>query len=245
MTLILALHGFTGSPRSWDFLPERAGQTRLSPALVGHAGSLASDAVTDFEGEADRLAELIASSEAAHVIGYSLGARLALSLTLRHPERVRRLTLLSGHPGLSSESQRAERRAADAAWCQLLRERGLTAFVDAWQAQPMWASQLRLDAAARDSKRAERLSHSALGLARSFRVTGLAEMPDYLPRLREVQVPVRVVAGALDHKFAALAVSMAECLPRAALELVPGVGHDLLLECPQWISQLLEREMRR
>jgi 2-succinyl-6-hydroxy-2,4-cyclohexadiene-1-carboxylate synthase len=241
MTSLLALHGFTGSPKSWDFLGHRQALPMIVPALVGHVGSEAGSRIVDFEGEVDRLAALIPVSHTVHAVGYSLGARLALAMALRHPERVSKLTLLSGHPGLTSASERTARRAADAAWCDLLVSRGLRAFVDAWQAQPLWASQAALEAPVLREKRAERLSHSAPGLARSLRVTGLAEMPDYGARLSEIRVPVTLVAGQLDHKFSALARLMAERLARARLVLVTDAGHDLLLECPELIVEVIER----
>jgi 2-succinyl-6-hydroxy-2,4-cyclohexadiene-1-carboxylate synthase len=236
----MALHGFTGSPRSWDFLPEHKAMPRVLPALVGHAGSDAGSEVNSFEDEVDRLAALI-PERGAHVVGYSLGARLALGLALRHPGRVTRLTLLSGHPGLETASERAQRRAADAAWCDILLERGLPAFVEAWQAQALWATQAALPPAVRQRRQSERLSHSAHGLALSLRLTGLAEMPHYGARLSELRMPVTLIAGALDLKFSELARRMAAQLAHVTTEIVEAAGHDLLLERPELVTELLER----
>ncbi|HEY4106887.1 MAG TPA: alpha/beta fold hydrolase [Polyangiaceae bacterium] len=236
--MLLCLHGFTGSPTSFDFLP--AVLRRVTPALVGHAGSSAGDSVLGFEDEVDRLARL-APSEPLHVVGYSLGARLALGLAVRHPERVARLTLLSAHPGLASEAERAARRASDAAWCELLQTRGIEAFVSAWRALPLWASQARLSPDRSTQKQKERLTHDASGLCRSLRVTGLAEMPNYAPALRELNVPVDVIAGALDDKFSSLARAIARELPCARLEIVPDAGHDLLLERAEFITEVIQR----
>jgi 2-succinyl-6-hydroxy-2,4-cyclohexadiene-1-carboxylate synthase len=241
VTSLLCLHGFTGSPQSWDFLPDFPGTTRIAPALVGHAGSNADSAVTRFEDEVDRLAAFASEAGPLHVVGYSLGARLALGLTLRHPLRVQRLTLLSAHPGLASDVERAARRASDAAWCELLLTRGVPAFVEAWQAQPLWASQARLSAATRTQKQRERLSHSASGLCRSLHVTGLAEMPDYLRELAQIQVPTTVIAGALDEKFSKLAGIIAHDVKGARLEIIANAGHDLLLERPDFIIEVIRR----
>ncbi|HEX3851808.1 MAG TPA: alpha/beta fold hydrolase [Polyangiaceae bacterium] len=240
MTPLLTLHGFTGSPRSWDFLPPGTELPRLVPALLGHAGSDAGSEVQSFEDEVDRLA-LLAPESGVHVVGYSLGARLALGLALRHPTRVTRLTLLSGHPGLHTPEERAARRASDEAWCDILLRRGVPAFVAAWQAQSMWDSQKQLPDAVRQQRQSERLSHTAQGLARSLRLTGLGEMPDYGARLAEIRVPVTLLAGAFDGKFSALARHMAEQLPQATLQLIAGAGHDLLLERPELIAEVLRR----
>jgi 2-succinyl-6-hydroxy-2,4-cyclohexadiene-1-carboxylate synthase len=213
----------------------------LVPALVGHTGSTAGPEVLRFEDEVDRLAALASDANALHVVGYSLGARLALGLALRHPARVARLTLVSAHPGLATEAERATRRASDAAWCELLETRGLAAFAEAWAAQPLWASQARLSDVQRAKKQKERLEQDPAGLARSLRVTGLAEMPCYLPALAEIRVPTDVLAGALDQKFASLARTLANHITRSRLEIVPDAGHDLLLERPDFITEVIRR----
>jgi 2-succinyl-6-hydroxy-2,4-cyclohexadiene-1-carboxylate synthase len=241
VTSLLCLHGFTGSPKSWDFLPDFPETARLAPALIGHAGSHADSGVTRFEDEVDRLAMFASEAGPLHVVGYSLGARLALGLALRHPLRVQRLTLLSAHPGLSSDAERTARRASDAAWCELLRTRGVPAFVEAWQAQPLWASQARLPATTRTQKQKERLSHSASGLCRSLQVTGLAEMPNYLGGLAQIQAPTTVIAGALDEKFSNLAEAIGLHIPGARLEIIANAGHDLLLERPDFITEVIRR----
>jgi 2-succinyl-6-hydroxy-2,4-cyclohexadiene-1-carboxylate synthase len=241
VSALLALHGFTGSPRSWDFLPAQPGVRRIVPALVGHFGSSAGTEVADFEAEVDRLARLGAAARALHVVGYSLGARLALALAVRHPDRVARLTLISGHPGLKSDAERDERRAADERWCELLLARGTLSFVEAWQTQPLWATQAALEPAALARKRDERLSHDPAGLVRSLRVTGLAEMPDYRAKLAQITVPLTLCAGALDSKFRNLAEEMAKSVAHAELAIVDGAGHDLLLERPAFVTEVIRR----
>jgi 2-succinyl-6-hydroxy-2,4-cyclohexadiene-1-carboxylate synthase len=241
VTALLALHGFTGSPKSWDFLADQPGLRRFAPALVGHFGSHAGSDLVSFEAEVDRLARLSAEADTLHVVGYSLGARLALGFVHRHPSRVSRLTLISGHPGLDSDVERAERRAADERWCELLLRRGSLAFVEAWQAQPLCATQASLDEATRSRKQSERLSHDPAGLARSLRVTGLAEMPNYRGTLAQIKVPLTLCAGSLDGKFKNLAEQMAKTVAHAELIIVDGAGHDLLLERPEFIAEVIRR----
>jgi 2-succinyl-6-hydroxy-2,4-cyclohexadiene-1-carboxylate synthase len=149
--------------------------------------------------------------------------------------------LISAHPGLESDAERQQRRAADERWCELLLDRGSVAFVDAWQAQPLWAGQARLDRATLDQKRRERLSHDPAGLVRSLRVTGLAQMPNYRDALARLRVPVTLLAGDLDVKFRDLAQHMAGIAPHAELTLVEGAGHDLLLERPELITEVIRR----
>jgi 2-succinyl-6-hydroxy-2,4-cyclohexadiene-1-carboxylate synthase len=244
---LFLLHGFTGSPASWDAvldaLPRAPSRTALVPTLLGHGGtsqSTSDEHDGDFNNELTRLARML-PPEPVVLAGYSLGARLALGLALAHPERIARLVLVSGQAGLASPAERSERRRADAAWCALLESAGITAFVDAWEALPLFASQARLPAPAREAHRKARLEHDPRGLARSLRATGLAEMPDFAPRLPGFTPEVSLFAGELDPKFSALARGMGALFPRARLTLVPNAGHDLLLERPDLVALDLSR----
>ncbi len=237
MRLVL-LHGFTGSPASWDAVTRSLPHVdAVRPPLLGH-GATATGDVQTFEDEVTRLAATF-PAEPVHLAGYSLGARLALALTVRYPARIARLTLVSGQPGLQSEREREERRQADARWCALLEAGGIAAFVEAWEAQPLFATRARLTPALRAEQRTERLRHDPRGLARSLRTTGLGEMPNLRPELGSVSVPVTVLTGELDPKFSALGQELCAAFPRARLALAPNVGHDLLLEAPDLVAREL------
>ncbi len=239
MTLVL-LHGFTGSTASWDAVAATlGGPAPLRLALLGH-GATGTERVQTFEDEVARLAAQL-PPEPVQLAGYSLGARLALGLTVAYPERVERLTLVSGQAGLATEFERNERRRADARWCSLLEQLGMAAFVNAWEAQPLFATQSGLSQELRTARRLERLSHEPYGLVRSLRVTGLAEMPYYAPRLGSLPMPVTVLAGELDPKFLALGRDLAAAVRHGRFAVAPHAGHDLLLEAPD----LVARELRR
>jgi 2-succinyl-6-hydroxy-2,4-cyclohexadiene-1-carboxylate synthase len=231
---LFLLHGFTGSPASWDavlaLLPERPA---LRPALLGH-GAPPPEART-FSDEVSRLAALL-PDEPVHLAGYSLGARLALSLALARPERLGRLTLMGVHPGLPTNKEKNDRRESDAGWRRLLTEEGIERFLDAWDAQPLFATRTRLPQAVTAPHRTARLRHDAHGLARSLEVLGLAEMPDCRSELPRLTMPVTLLAGALDEKFLGLAGELARALPHATLRAAPGAGHDLLLERPDLVA---------
>ncbi len=235
---LVLLHGFTGSAESWNGvlarLPTRAA---LCPPLLGH-GTRA-EGVRTFDDEVDRLARAMGAAP-AHLAGYSLGARLALGIAVRHPERVRRLTLVGVHPGLQTDAERDERRRSDQRFIELLETCGIEAFVDAWSALPLFASQKRLSDSVRNARRKQRLGHDPKELARSLRITGLAEMPNFRPHLAEIRAPVTLMAGELDEKFSALAAELATLLPSARRTLAPGAGHDLLLERPDLVATELK-----
>ena len=229
MTLA-TLHGFTGRASDWDALAPA-----LPLALVGHDGTPV-PAGWSFAAEVDRIAALLPGP--VHLAGYSMGGRVALGVALAHPHRVARLTLVGAHAGLESEAERASRRAVDDRWCATLEARGIDAFVDAWEAQPMWRSQDWLPGAVRDRQRASRLAHDPHALAAALRALGPGAMPDLWPALPRLAVPVTLVAGALDDRFTALAHRMAALIPAARVVIVDHAGHNVLLEAPEQIFDL-------
>jgi 2-succinyl-6-hydroxy-2,4-cyclohexadiene-1-carboxylate synthase len=238
MSACVFLHGFALGPLSFDALRER---TRgFAPASVGHAEAADVD-VPSFEAEVDRLAALIERETGGprHLVGYSMGGRLGIGLLVRHPRLFGSATLISAHPGLSTEVERAARREADERWVALLRDEGVEAFAAAFEAQPIFETRARAPEASVSAQAKLRRSHSALGLVRSLRRCGLGAMPSFEPSLPGVDVPIDLVAGEDDAKFLALARNMAARLPRARLHVVPGAGHDVPLEREDALFPLL------
>ena len=233
----LLLHGFTGSPQSLAGLAAPEGS--VAPTLGGHLGT---EVVGGFWDEVERLAEL--GRDCQGLFGYSLGGRFALGILARYPDRFAHGVIVSAHPGLQTDAERAARREGDRRFIDLLRERGLTAFVDAWQALPLWASQGGLTEAVKLVQREQRLRHDARGLAESLLQHGLGDMPNLRPKLLEARTKVDILVGELDPKFAALGQELAGIIPGARMILAPGAGHNLLLERPELVSGLLRKESR-
>jgi 2-succinyl-6-hydroxy-2,4-cyclohexadiene-1-carboxylate synthase len=249
MKPLVLLHGFTGAPASFDelcaLLCERTGGALAvcRPPLLGHGA--AAGEVRTFDDEIMRLATELEGRglSGAHLCGYSLGARVGLGLITRAPRLFASATLIGVHPGLATEAARSERRASDERWARLLEEQGLEVFLSAWQEQPLFASQARLERAggldAVERQRTIRDAHDATELARALRVLGLAEMPSYRATLLAPPVPTTLVVGAHDTKFLALAREREAHGAGLKLEVVDGAGHNVVLEAPERLVEIL------
>ena len=229
------LHGFTGGPSSWDRVVARLSSEPLRLTLPGHLGT-AGDVGFD---DVSQLVLQDAQAEAVELVGYSLGARVALVTALVNPERVRRLVLVGVNPGLREPSARDARRAADARWIELLRQEGLEAFVQRWRQLPLWDTQAALGPEILDSQHKLRMRHHPAGLADCLTHLGLSAMPDCWPRLSRLSMPVTLVVGALDAKFGRIAGQMAALVPRVEVVTVPECGHNVLLERPEAVAATL------
>lgn len=241
------LHGFTGSPRSWSHLVEHAQFERppLIPTLAGHGRDWRRRNVDSFEGELERIASEVERTVPPRLIcGYSMGARLALGLIARRPRLFDGAVLLGVHPGVQDERERVARREVDSARSRLLRDRGLAAFLETWEELPLFSTQRALPAKILAEQRAIRLDHEAEGLARALELLGLAEMPSYRPFMRSAEMGITLVTGALDSRFSEIAAALRAANPAIDFERISGVGHNVVLEAPAALADLLNRVER-
>ncbi len=244
---LLLLHGFTGSGRSWEAglatAAVDAGFTTIAPDLPGHGGTAwhADGSATPSGQQSRATIERIADDlpgllralghDRAHVVGYSMGARVALRLAIAHPASVARLVLEAPSAGIADAAERAARRAADDALARTLERDGIERFVDAWERTPVLAGEARLGAAARATAREIRLGHDPSGLAASLRAAGQGAMEPLHGRLGEIAAPTLVIVGA-DDPARDRAEAVAAGIPGARLAVIDGVGHAPHLEAP-------------
>lgn len=234
---VLLLHGFTGSSVTWPpHLEAWREFTTVAVDLLGHGRS---DCPTDPDryrmehGVEDLLALLdhLGIQQTA-VVGYSMGGRVALHLALRAPERLWALILESVSPGIEDAVERETRRKNDAALAEAIERDGIAAFVDHWQALPLFATQAQLPSAVREALRRQRLDNNPQGLAHSLRGLGAGMQESVLQHLKRLWMPVLLLAGALDAEYCELARQMAALLPDNRLAIVPQSGHAIHLEWP-------------
>jgi 2-succinyl-6-hydroxy-2,4-cyclohexadiene-1-carboxylate synthase len=239
--VVCLLHGFTGDVHAWDevaaYLPRHISVAGLY--LPGHHPDV--PAQTSFEATCDAIARSLQAlrADALRLVGYSLGARLALGIALRHPKLLQRVTLVSGHIGLQGLEDRQTRHTLDAHWVALLNQEGIESFVDAWERQAIFASQTTLSEMQRQNQRQQRLRHHPQALAQSLQSAGLAQMPDYWPQLSSIAIDVAYIVGRADAKFSAIARRAHALTPHATLDFIDGCGHNPLLEVPEKLADLI------
>jgi 2-succinyl-6-hydroxy-2,4-cyclohexadiene-1-carboxylate synthase len=236
---LVLLHGFTGNRTSFDHLrPLLGGSVKaIAVDLPGH-GETPLPRRKGREGfieTVEAVVQLVEKLGVASVdlLGYSMGARIALGAALHRPERFGRLILESGSPGLHRRMERAERRESDGRLATLLRARGVDAFVEHWESQPMFETLKRLPPERQAELRERRKSCTSDGLVGALGSLGLGFQPDYWQELHRQRMPTLLLTGAVDEKFTAIARKMATELPVVWRHTFPDCGHAPHLEVPE------------
>lgn len=231
------IHGFTQTSRSWDPVVDDLSRDHECVCLdaPGHG-----DSPDGSRSLVQCGTDIVESSPRGALIGYSMGARMALHAVLQQPRHFTALALISGTPGIEDEMERRERRASDEALARRIESIGVESFVDEWLGNPMFAG-----LSATMAMREDRLRNRASGLADSLRNAGTGTQSPLWERLAEITVPVLVVTGSLDAKFEAIGRRMADLIPHSTLVSFDGVGHTVHLESPRRFIAVLRDWLAR
>ena len=229
---LLWLHGFTQTRRSArNYLSIVAGShTVVTPDLPGHGES------SGISGDLDATAHMVRAicpPEPLFLGGYSMGGRVALHVALQNPEGIRALVLLSATRGIPTPNDRQNRITDDEQRAQRIEEVGVETFLDEWLAGPLFAS-LPHDPEERQSR-----STDGPGLAESLRSCGTGTQRFLGDELATLTMPVLLIAGANDEKFAGEALELGLSLPDAHVALIPDAGHAAHLEQPAAVGQIV------
>ncbi|MES2440540.1 MAG: alpha/beta fold hydrolase [Verrucomicrobiota bacterium] len=187
---------------------------------------------------ADASGEVFRGSGRA-LLGYSMGGRMALHSLLDENHPWQAAVIISAHPGLEHEADRATRRATDAEWATRALAGNWQQFLDAWNAQTVLGT-----TPMRDPQAAGSLVMRRREIARSFVDWSLGAQEPLWDRLGEISVPVLWIVGENDTKFRALAERAVSLIPNARLAIAPGAGHRVPWDADQWVAAEVSHFLR-
>ena len=227
---LLLLHGFTGSLATWDMLSEQLSThfTVYRLDLMGHGKtSPASGQRMRLTQQVKDLETLLATrSEPWIVLGYSMGGRIALMLSVIS-ERVARTIAVSTTPGIETATERKARRTSDRVLAARLEKDGLEAFIDYWETLGLFTPQDQLPEDQRKQLRQERLNQTVAGLSASLRAQGTGSMP---PLWACLPKEIDWIVGEKDEKFRQIA-SRAASLEK--IHVISHASHAPHIDQPQ------------
>ena len=231
------LHGFTQTGRLWGGFGEHLAQafTLVAIDLPGHGGS---DAVrADLPASARLVADAVRATIGevpCALVGYSLGARVALHVLTQTDLPVSRAALIGATGGIEDPAARATRRRSDEASADELEASGdVDGFVARWLRGPL------LERLGDQADPAERLRNTAPGLASSLRLCGTGTQEPLWDAMRGIPCPLLALAGTDDTRFVAHALRLARDAPAGVASLVPGGGHAVHLAQPDHTGRIV------
>jgi len=210
MTPLVFLHGFLGRPSDWDpvisYLPPCHS---ICMELPGHGDS---PFVKTFH--------LHLPYQKFHLIGYSMGGRLALQYASQFPEKIASLIILSAHPGLQTLEEKEKKLEEDTKWAKKLLNLPIDEFLSQWYDQPLFQSY--------KPDFSMRRNHNPKALAAALLHYSLSKQTFYKPS------HALYLVGEKDQKYRSL-------YPEATL--IPGAGHAVHLENPKAVATVIQQRI--
>ncbi|CAI0431017.1 unnamed protein product [Linum tenue] len=267
--IVVFLHGFLGTGEDWiPIMKAISGSARcISIDLPGH-GETKVEKLGDMEENHDwslsveRVSELLykliqdLTLGKVTLVGYSMGARIALHMALRLGDKINGAVILSGSPGLNDEMARRIRRAKDDSRARNLITYGLQTFLTSWYAGKLWNS-LRCHPHFKEVVDSRSLHGDAQSLASALSDLSIGRQEPLWDDLKHCKLPLLFVVGAQDDKFKAIAQQMLEEVEQGQNEggatgsntseilEVQESGHAVHLENPLPLIRALRRFMTR
>ena len=235
--LIIFLHGFLGDSHEFDdVIPLLSDQfCSLTIDLPGHGKTrvLGGEEYYTMPATAQALIYLLdqLKVETCALVGYSMGGRLALYLSLHFAQRFSKVVLESTSPGLKNRRDRAERIQRDFQLARKLEESDFSEFLLQWYDQPIFDS-LREHSRFSDLLKI-RSQNNPWELAKSLRNLSTGGQPSLWKKLEQNENPWLLLVGEYDAKFIEINSEMAKLCPSAKLELVSHCGHNIHFENPK------------
>ena len=232
MPCIFMLHGFLGSGKDWRHCADKL-QSRYAcfmPDLPGHGATTALDnAPHTFEDIAGQLAEAAIRIRTGpiHLVGYSMGGRLALYLALHYPDLFNSAVIVSSSPGLRTEEERARRRESDDRLAERLND-DFEGFLEEWYNMPLFESLRNHSLFPEILER--RRENNPVALAPALRQLSTGRQPSLWDKLTENKLPTGFFMGEKDTKYVEIARQMVNLCPDSEQFIFPDCGHTLHIE---------------
>lgn len=226
--MTVLLHGFWGQPSDWNPVIQRLplGQQVWAPDLY-EPGELSPD--KDIETWTTNFVNQIRENAEAPVqlIGYSMGARLAMNALIKSPDTFKNALLLSGAPHLHPGQSPEQRQAWEKHWALRFLKDEWAQLESDWQDQPVFEKTKSAQRRHSQTMR-EMLGLSLLNWSPRHHTFGTDEVKALPPT-------VEWAFGALDQKYVKLAKTLQELPVRGQITIIPNAGHRLTSDAVEFI----------
>jgi 2-succinyl-6-hydroxy-2,4-cyclohexadiene-1-carboxylate synthase len=236
--MIMFLHGFMGNLQEFDLSISllKSDFSCLVVDLPGHGKTqiIGNDEYYSMENTAQAIINLLDNLQInkCFLVGYSMGGRLGLYLTLKFPHRFAKVILESASPGLVNEKERLKRQISDNQIAnkliRLTKPEDFLNFLTNWYQQPIFGNIKQHPQF--DNLIRIRLSNNPSELAKSLKIMGIGCQPSLWNQLEKNINSILLLVGENDQKFVEINQIMVEKCDFCRLQLIPHAAHNTHFE---------------
>ncbi len=206
--MIHIFHGFLGSPEDFSFLRRED--------VVLHD-----------------LYEMTTLPQISHndiLIGYSMGARIAMEIAHLNQYQIKKLIIINSHPGLETDEEKEKRRSFELTVLEKLKTMSKEEFLSYWNALPLFSHDAPLENIPEERYRKS---------AELFDRFALSKQNNFLPEIATYKEKVLWIVGLKDEKY--LDIASEKILPHD-IQVVSLPGGHRLFQLQTELKELLQNE---
>lgn len=230
------LHGFLGSSRDYGLVfseLEKAGVkiNRWAPEFFKAGPVSAAHGYAEWSRNFLNELDQKFAGEKCVLVGYSLGARLAMHAFFADPSKFSRLVLISGNPGVLL-SPAEQRRAWEQKWAQTFRQKPWSEALDEWNGMQVFTHATPRLAPLEGQFDRDLVADS---LSRWSVLDHLYTQAD----LMRLPASTQWWFGEFDEKFLAVKAELERLKVPGHYQVFAGAGHRVTLDQPEAVARAL------
>jgi len=234
---VILIHGLGGNLTSWDVvagqLEKRFRVIRYDLRGHGHSDNPPGPwSLDDFVGDLKNITKQL-FLEKCHLVGFSLGGLISQGFTLKYPDMLGKLVIVSAVAGRTDqERHKVIERVKNLENGDL--DTNIELAMERW-----FSPAFRNDHPERVKKRLDDLmANDPQGYLNAYRVFGHGDLAE---KLNRITCPTLIMTGEDDPGSS---VRMSELMHReinnSRLEILPGLRHSVLVESPETIAAKID-----
>ncbi len=245
---LIMLHGFMGESSDFDSLANRLQENYYCIAidLPGHGQTIV-DSETDYiiEKTSEALIQFLDEKKInnSHLLGYSMGGRVAYYLLTHYPNVFHKAIIESSSPGLKTEQEKIERVQKDLFLSKRMRMEPIAQFLDDWYSLDLFSS-IDKNSEAYNKMIERKTKNNIDNLALSLKYNGTGAMPSMWNMLAEITAEVLLITGALDKKYTSIAKEISSEHENISHEIIDATTHNVHFENEEQYYKTVENYLK-
>lgn len=231
------IHGFLGCPSDWEHIGDTFDYYFCIP---GHSKKAVLMEKNWFPHTIAQLEKFTKHLPAFELIGYSLGARIALAFATQFPESIQKLSLISGHIGYSDSSLKTKQKTIEDATLALLKNNTYESFLKKWYQQDLFQPLTPQQLDRLIHKRSLQNHNDIIAAFEGFRH---CYYPSQLNTLKMLARRTHFIVGEADKKYFQLALQLKKEMPYLYIDTVPEAAHSIITSHPNELKALLKKRL--
>ena len=230
---VLFLHGFSGSSNCWKSIRKEINAPTIAMDIPGHNKSYFLNLNEDYTYK-DFRTELFLilnklNVKKVHLLGYSMGGRLAISFAQKYPETVKSLILESSSLGLVSMEEKEIQTKQDNNLISKINN-SMDRFVSHWKENLLFDKQESRNLNAYNELNNNRLKHNKHQLSKSLLSFSKSNMPAFIEAFSTFDCPVFLINGKDDTKYIKINRDMMKIHKKSKQFIINNSSHNVHLE---------------